>query len=145
MELSSDQLARVSGFYNNGYYLQAYRVAQSIGPLIQWEGTAAMLLAGRLASNLGSHALGRRLHLKAYRLDPGNGEAAYYKARTIYDQRGPLAAWNFLRRTGEIVAASATLQADWLAYHALVLGALRDFDAAAEWLAKAEQLDPSNP
>jgi tetratricopeptide (TPR) repeat protein len=145
MNISSEQLARVRDLYNQGYYLQAYRFTQSIAPLAEWEGTEAMLLAGRLASNLGSYALARKLFLKAYRLDPGNGEAAYYKARTIYDRRGPLVAWNFLRQIGETVTGSTAVQADWLAYHAIVLGVFRDFDAAAEWLTKAEQLDPANP
>ena len=145
MNISSEQVARLWDLYSLGYYLQAYRFAETIGPLAEWEGTAAMLLAGRLAGNIGSYSLGRKLHLKAYRLDPNNGEAAYYKARTIYDQHGPLAAWNFMRKIGETIQALTTTQADWVAYHGVVLGAFRDFDAAEGWLAKAEKLDPANP
>lgn len=145
MHISAEQFARVWELYNHGYYLQAYRAALTIGPLAEWEGTAAMLLAGRLANNLGSYSLGRKLHSRAYRLDPGNGEAAYYKARVILERRGPLAAWNFLRKVGTTINASTTVQSDWLGSHAVVLGVLRDFDAAEEWLAKAEKLDPANP
>jgi tetratricopeptide (TPR) repeat protein len=145
MKISAEQLEQVSDLYARGYYLQAYRISESIGPLAEWEGTPAMLLAGFLANNLGSQTLGRQLHLKAYRLDPNNGEAAYYKAGSILARRGPLAAWYFMRRIGETIDGSATVQSDWLASHATVLGALRDFDAAAEWLAKAEKLDPNNP
>ncbi len=145
MNVTREQLARVRDLYSAGSYLQAYRYAETICPFAAWEGTAALLLAGRLANNLGSSKLGRKLHLKAYRLDPGDGEAAYYKARAIHERRGPLAAWNFLRKTGETILASTNVQADWLAYHAIVLGALRDFDVAEEWLAKAEKLDPTNP
>src|SRR5262249_52956341 len=137
MKISSEQLAGVRQLYDQGYCRQAYRLAETIGPLAEWEGTAAMLLAGRFASNNRSNSLGRKLHLKAYRADPTDGEAAYYKARTIHEQRGPLAAWNFLRKIGETIQASTIVQAEWLAYHAVVIGTLRDFDAAEEWLAKA--------
>lgn len=145
MNISREQLERVRDLYYDGFYLQAYHAAEKIGPLAEWEGTAALLLGGRLANNLGSYKLGRKLHSKAYRLDPGDGEAAYYKARLILERRGPLAAWNFLRKIGPTINASTTVQADWLAYHAILLAALRDFDAAEEWLAKAEKLDPTNP
>jgi tetratricopeptide (TPR) repeat protein len=145
MKITGTQLQRVRELYLDGNYLQAYRHAVALAPLTEWEGTDAMLLAGRLANNLGAAKLGRKLHLQAYRRDPGNGEAAYYKARVIRERRGPLAAWHFLRQIGETLDASTTVQADWLAYHAVVLGALRDFDAAEEWLAKAEKLDPTNP
>lgn len=145
MQVSSEQLADLTHLYNQGYYLRAYRIAQSIGPLPDWQGTAAILMAARMAGNLGSESLARNLFLKAYRLDPENGEARYYKARTIADYRGPLAAWTFLRRTGETIDAAPTLRADWLGLHAVVLGSLRDFDAAGEWIKKAEALDPTNP
>lgn len=141
----SVQLTQIQELYNQGYYLQAWRLATTLAPLEQWDGTDALLLAGRMANNLGASRLGRKLHLKAYRLDPTNGEAAYYKARVVFDRRGPLAAWQFLRKTGETIDAAPTVQADWLAYHAVVLGILRDFDAAEEWLAKAEKCDPTNP
>ncbi len=145
MNITRTQLERVRALYLDGYYLQAYRHAETICPLTEWEGTEAMLWAGRLANNLGSYRLGRKLHLKAYRLAPDDGEARYYKARVILERRGPLAAWNFLRKCGETINASPVVQSDWLAYHAIVLGALRDFDAAEEWLAKAEKVDPTNP
>jgi tetratricopeptide (TPR) repeat protein len=41
--------------------------------------------------------------------------------------------------------ATARLQSDWLALHATTLGALRDFDRAEQWLARAEAVDPANP
>jgi tetratricopeptide (TPR) repeat protein len=145
MNITLPQLERVRELYLDGHYLQAYQYAATICPLAEWEGTEAMLWAGRLANNLGSSKLGRKLHLKAYRHAPDNGEARYYKVRVILEQRGPLAAWNFLRKIGADLHASPTVQSDWLAFHAIVLGALRDFDAAEEWLAKAEKVDPTNP
>ena len=145
MNITSTQLERVRELYLDGYYLQAYRQAETICPLAEWEGTEAMLWAGRLANNLGSYQLGRKLHQKAYRLAPHHSEARYYKVRAIMERRGPLAAWKFLRQIGETINASSVVQSDWLAFHAVVLGALRDFDAAEGWLAKAERLDPTNP
>jgi len=42
-------LARVRELYHGGLLLQAYTAAQQLGPLHTWQGTAARLLAGRLA------------------------------------------------------------------------------------------------
>lgn len=47
------QLSQIQELYNQGCYLQAYRLAAPIAPLEQGQGTTALLLAGRLANNLG--------------------------------------------------------------------------------------------
>ena len=41
--------------------------------------------------------------------------------------------------------APPTRCADWLSFHACVLGRLRDFDAAEGWLARAEAIAPQQP
>jgi tetratricopeptide (TPR) repeat protein len=135
-------LDRVRQLYQQGLCLQAYQVAQTLGPLREWTGSAARVLAGRLAIHLGAPRLTFLHHLRAWRDDRTDPEACYYHARALLERRGPLRTWEFLRRQGELPEAPAGVRADWLAFHACVLGRLRDFDAAETWLARAEALAP---
>ena len=61
MDLAPADLARIRDLYSQGYYRQAYDVAAGIGPIRQWSGTAARLIGGRLAIQLGAPSLGRRV------------------------------------------------------------------------------------
>src|SRR5262249_25288104 len=89
-------LAAVQDLYEQGLYLQAYRLAEQIGPLNKWPGPSAKVLAGRLAMNLGGPRLGRRFHISAWRQAPDLPEVRYYYARVLLEKRGPLRAWRFL-------------------------------------------------
>src|SRR2546428_13962783 len=62
MTIAPHSLTQVLDLYERGLYLQAYTLAQSLGPLEQWEGTDAQVLAGRLAVQLGGRRLQKRLH-----------------------------------------------------------------------------------
>jgi len=136
------ELARIRETYESGLYLQAYEQAKPWGPLETWEGTSALILAGRLAMNLGAPRLADRLHNRAWRNDRTNPEACYYRARTIFSKKGPLAAWRFLTRVGALDNAENWLRSDWLAMHAVVLGQFRDFDRAWRWMERAEEARP---
>ncbi|MDR3617985.1 MAG: tetratricopeptide repeat protein [Paludisphaera borealis] len=140
--VGQDVLDRVRALYSEGDCLGAYEVARAVGPLGSWTGTAARVLAGRLARHLGGFRLGTALHLRAWRADPTDPEACYYHARAMIGRRGPLAAWEFLRRVGPLEAATDEVRSDWLASHAIALGALRDFDAAEAYLTEAERVAP---
>jgi tetratricopeptide (TPR) repeat protein len=144
--VSSADLAPIMDLYQRGLCLQAYQRSESFGPLPQWTGTAARLLAGRLAIHLGAPRLTYRMHLLAWREDRSHPEAAYYHARALQDRRGSLTAWRFLGRIGELPPeAPANVRSDWLAFHACVLGRFRDFDAAEAYLQRAEQVCPDQP
>src|SRR4029077_15736535 len=117
-------------------------VVRTIGPLERWVGTAARILAGRLAGHLGARRLCSALHLRAWRDAPADPEACYYGVRTALARRGPLAAWTFLRRVGPLEGGTDEVRSDWLATHALALGGLRDFAAAEGFLAEAERSAP---
>jgi tetratricopeptide (TPR) repeat protein len=140
--VSADDLQRVRTLYDAGDFLGAYEVAREIGPLAQWGGTAATLIAGRLAGQLGSQRLRLAMFLRAWRNDPDDAEACYYRARATLTRRSPLYAWRFLQRIGPLEGAENELRSDWLASHAIVLGALRDFDRAEAYMAEAERLAP---
>jgi cellulose synthase operon protein C len=135
-------LEEIRELYERGLYLQAHALGQPFGPLEQWAGTDARVLAGRLAMQLGGDKLARRLHLSAWRQDRRHPEACYYRATALLQRRGPLPAWDFLRRRGDMPEAPPATRADWLALHANVTGLLRDFDAAESWLARADELAP---
>jgi tetratricopeptide (TPR) repeat protein len=144
--LTAEQRQTVLALYDQGLYLQAYALGTSFGPLRQWRGTDARILAGRMAGNLGSQRLGDWHFIHAYRSDPSHPEACWYFANYLANRRGPLPAWQFLRRVGELPAESSLEnRAHWLALHGTVLGRLRDFDAAEEWLARAEALGHDHP
>ena len=48
----TDLLDRVRALHEEGLSLRAYRLGQRLGPLETWKGTAALVLAGRLAPHL---------------------------------------------------------------------------------------------
>ena len=82
------------------------------------------------------------LHVQAWRNDQTDPEACYYHAYNLLSRRGALRAWKFLRRVGPLNEAPDRVRSNWMALHAIVLGHLRDFDAAESWFARAEQVAP---
>jgi len=140
MEIAAPDLQRVRDLYDRGLYLQAWKAAEALGPLREWRGTPARVLAGRLAGNLGASRLGRVLHFRAWRDDRDNLEALYSYGYALLDRRGPLDAWNALRPGGDFAAAPDALRSDLYALRAEIAAILRDFDTAEHWLARAEKL-----
>jgi tetratricopeptide (TPR) repeat protein len=138
-------IERVRALFEQGLCLQAYESARALEPMRAWSGTAARLLGGRLAINLGAPRLCRWLHLMAWRDDPTHLECCYYRGRQILDRNGPLAAWEFLQAIGEHPDADPAMRGTWFALHASVLARLRDFDAAEHWLTRADQSAPDKP
>ncbi|MFN0111155.1 MAG: tetratricopeptide repeat protein, partial [Blastocatellia bacterium] len=145
MFISTAQLQPIKELYLSGLYLQAYNAALALAPLSEWEGTDALLMAGRMAGVLGAHRMMRRLHLRAWREDRAHPEATYYYARAILDWRGPWRAWMFMRRIDELLDADPIVQSDWHSQKAGLFGLLRDFDAAEELITRAGAIAPDNP
>src|SRR5262245_652823 len=139
------QFQPVQELYLRGLYLQAHDAALSIGPLVNWRGTAARLLAGQLAAQLGATKLAAWHWVRAYREQPEDPEARVYFLRRIRNTRGPLAAWTRLQRLALPDEAPADSRARWLTLQADILSQLRDFDAAEACLARAERLTPDAP
>jgi tetratricopeptide (TPR) repeat protein len=145
MLLTFEQLRPVMELYDQCQLLRVHELAQSYGPLKDWRGPGARIAAGRIAMNLGAPQLGHVLHGLAFREDPKDPEACYYHARNVFERRGPLFAWEFLRSRGELDGAPPEIQSDWFSTHAMVLGWLRDFEYAEAWLERAEVLAPDKP
>src|SRR5213596_3541514 len=91
-------LQSVQALYNRGLCRQAYDRAIQFGPLRQWTGTQARILAGRLAMNLGAPRLGRGQYFAAWHGAPDVVEAQAYAAAAVLDRYGCYAAWRFLQR-----------------------------------------------
>ena len=145
IEVASEDNRRVLDLYEDGFSLQAYELAATIGPLESWSGTAARIVAGRIAMNVGAPRLAIAHHVRARRDDPTDPEANYYYVRAMLGRKGPLHALNFFRSIGELDDAPDAIRADWHATRAIALGTLRDFDAADAWLARAEEARPEWP
>ncbi len=145
MERTEEALASVGGLYQQGKYLQAYAASVVLGPLQEWRGPKARLLAGRLANVLGAPRLGRVLHWTAWRESPNDASARYFWVLDTLVRRGPWRAWRLLERHGELPTDDPALRADWCALRAHVLAAYRDFENADQWIAKAASLAPDRP
>ncbi len=136
--ISTEQLDRVFKLYEQGLYVQAYNLAETMGPLVHWRGSAARVLAGRLAGNLGSLRMADWHFIHAYRKDPRHPEAMWFFARYLLGRRGPYAAWRFVQSHEFPADASALLRSHWLSQKAAIHGFFRDFDTAEECLRNAE-------
>jgi cellulose synthase operon protein C len=145
MEIAPADLTRVRELYLQGHYRQAHEAANVLGPLREWSGTAARLIGGRLAIQLGAPKLGRRMHLAAFRATPAYPEAVYYHARYRMERFGPLATWRFMRDHPDWSDAPPDLHADWIALSGFIAARLRDFDRAERLLNRAETIAPDRP
>ena len=94
--LTAEQLQPILDLYERGQCLQAYHQAQLLGPLKDWRGTAARVLAGRLAANLAAPRLAAWHYHHAFRAEPNHPDACWYHVRELLDRRGPLRAWQVL-------------------------------------------------
>jgi tetratricopeptide (TPR) repeat protein len=145
MDLAPADLARVRDLYTRGLYRQAHAAAVALGPLRSWSGTAARLIGGRLAIQLGAPKLGRRMHLAAFRSTPAHPEAIYYHARYRMERFGPLSTWRFMRDHPDWSDAPPELHTDWVSLAGFVAARVRDFDRAERLLNRAEAITPNRP
>lgn len=145
MILNEMQVAPLLELYDRGLYHQAYQAGSEYGPIKDWDGPRGRMISSRLASHLGAPRLSRLQRIRAWRKYPNDPEVLYYHAYTVLGTKGPLGTWKFLNEVTFPDDASKDLQSSWHAMHAQVLAELRDFDAAEEWLKRAEDIAPDNP
>lgn len=144
IEISPADLESVRSLYRRGFYLQAYERACEIGPVTEWSGTAALLVASRLVLNLGGSQLSRWLVLRAYRGEPENLEVIYYHVLALWRRAGSLRAWRFLERLGTPLQGPVRDRANLMGLRARLTNEFRDFHTANRFLDEAEELDPEN-
>ena len=125
--------------------MAAWELARSVGPLRQWSGTRARVLASWLADALGAPKLSNTIHSLAWRADRKDSEACACRAHGLLHRSGPLAAWNFLERTQDAVAHRPEADAYLFSLRALVVSYFRDFETANAWMDRAESLNADKP
>lgn len=140
----SNLLAKIQDLYDRGLYIQALSVSESAGPISSWLGVEQQILGARLAGNLGAARLAAALYCRACHADRGNPAAIYFRAASLFQQRGPLRAWWFLQRHPDLPGAALEVRADYHALKARVLAAFRDFDSAEVEIKAAIDLAPDH-
>ncbi len=146
IEVPTDGLARIQQLYDAGLCLQAWNVARGFGPLKSWRGTAARVLGGRLALNLGGYSVGNVLHWLAWREDKADPDLLAYHGHSVFQRRGPFAALEFLdRHAARTAGAKPEALVHWLTLRAEMLAHLRDFAESRACLAEAAKLDTDHP
>lgn len=141
---SAEDLSRIEALYDAGRLYDAYRATQPFAPLREWRGTDAIILAGRLAHQLGANRTADALMMFALRREPAHPKARYYSVHTTLRRRGPLDALDLMDRFGDAVA-DQTDYAEWMALRAQVLGQFRDFSAADACIDEAKRIAPRHP
>ena len=142
--ITPELLAKVEALYDQGLYLDAFQESQKAGPLHEWRGAEGLILAGRLANNLGNPRLGHALHFQASRRHGERAHVLYWRARHMAGRRGPLAAWRFVESVGEHAEFTAGQRADWYSLCGNLQAHFRDFDAAEQWFKKALEMAPDH-
>ncbi|QEG22575.1 tetratricopeptide repeat protein [Mariniblastus fucicola] len=137
-------LDQIQRFYDEGQYLKAWALSRSLGPLKHWRGAREMVLAGRLAFNLGSRRLGNVLHRLALRMHPNDPMVVTFAMLTMSGRLGPWGSLQRMKLHGDLPHAKTENRADWMALKALNYAQLRDFQKAEYWQAKAFELAPES-
>ena len=137
-----EPFATVLALYDEGRYLDALEAGRPAGPFEAWPAPGPLVLAGRLVHRLGAPRRSTLLFLRAYRACRGHPDAQYYYVGHLLERRGAFAAWQERRRLGLPEGADATALGDYHGQCALLLAALRDFDAAEEHLARGWEAAP---
>src|SRR5688572_1842263 len=133
---------RLDELYDRGLYLQAYSEGIAMAPYPEWPDAEGLVMAGKLANQLGSMRLGNKLIARARRKDPGNALATYYYAWQVLQFRGPLACWDFLEAFGCPDGIGDRERSDLLGARARCAAYLRDFETAEKLLKQGAEISP---
>jgi hypothetical protein len=145
--VAGDVVARVTGLYEAGLYVDAYEASKVAGPLGAWSGAEALVIASRLASNLGSVRLGSLLITRAHREHPRSGTVRSFWCHHLLGRHGPIVAEREARAAEAQVddTWSSESRSDLLALRARVAATSRDGDASAALIARARATSPNDP
>lgn len=131
--------------YQEGQILSAWEAGRSAGDLEQWPAPGPRILASRLASHLGAERLSALLQLRAFRAHPEDPEARYFLVTRILRRRGALAAWERQTALGPPRTEDARSHRMYHGLRAVILAALRDFEAAERHLSEAYRTELERP
>nr|HMS42544.1 C39 family peptidase [Pyrinomonadaceae bacterium] len=142
MFIPENELQQITELHEKSLHSQAYKLAQTIAPLAEWEGTEAIMMASHLAYNLGAIEMSRKWTAKAWRNDKKHPRALFYYASDILHRKGALPALIFVRKHNGEFRGDERLKAWWTCLRAEIFVQLRDFPAADIWHQKALEIAP---
>jgi tetratricopeptide (TPR) repeat protein len=123
-------LGAVRAACDTGRYLDAWAALDRSGGVEAARSVDELILASRVARNLGGARRARLLAIRAHRLDRHDAAAAYHYASALSESRGPWEALTFLRGFSVQAGASATARALLLLRRVDLLLVVRDFEEA---------------
>lgn len=140
----TDLLGQVRALYARGLSRQAWDQACLLwGEPGNWTGADQLIIAARMAYQLGMVRSARYFVLRAWRRHPKHAAVRYFYAREVLAQRGPVPALRLIRQW-ESPRGDTKLQSDWVILFAEANLALRDWDVAERYLVEAAEIDPDN-
>lgn len=146
VELSQSVSDRLSALMDQGFYLQAYDLCQSVDLRSTGPDTTTQLLVGRLTGALGAPRQRAAILLRAWRRNPTDPDALYYYISTMLWRQGPLAAYRLIQKhQSQFDHFTPYQQAQWLGLQAQVVLEFRDFDRTDAYLQEAKILAPEDP
>ena len=143
--LSEKALAPIARLYDESLYLQAYNLAIRHGSLQTWQGSAARVLAGQLAGQLGASKLRRTLHILAWRQNRAHPESFCHYVYSLWETQGLYAAWNRMEHMPDFPALSSREHGHLLCLWTSIYYSFRDFEQARENIDQALHLCPEDP
>lgn len=137
--VSPEDLKPMRSLYRKARFLDAYELAQKIGPLQTWRGSDARTFAADLAGALAGYRLSDWLEITAYRDTPDAEEAQLSYAGWLNARRGPLACWWFLDRHPIRPDHTSNFKFRWYSFRATVTRQFRDFELSKKYSDAAKE------
>ncbi len=136
-----DQITQLS---RCGRALDAWNLVSAMDPPEEWSSPLARSAAARLMEQLGAHKRALRLFWKDWRASEKSPDLMLDVFWHVLEKRGAYLAWQWLRRHEPARSFAAKARSDHAGAMAMVLTAMRDFDAADAALRLGEQLVPGD-
>lgn len=130
--VTPEEIEPVRRLYHQSRFVDAYELAQKIGPLQTWTGGDARSFAADLAGFLAGYRLSDWLKVTAWRHTPQDESALLNYARWLRAHRGPLPAWWFLNEHPARPEFSVEYPFWWHSQRAGIALHFRDFERARE-------------
>jgi cellulose synthase operon protein C len=142
--IASADIQCLTALLESGRCLETYVASQRFGPLGEWRGSEARILAARIARAVGAPRLTKAHIVRAFREHPLELLVRYFYCQELLTLRGPWVALQFAERSPDI-EASAVDRAHWLTVRATLAQNYRDFERARTFQSQAEELAPHDP
>jgi cellulose synthase operon protein C len=145
MIIPSEIYQDVKRLNKRGLHLQAFRKLTSVCSLDEIEDIDSIILASGITHNLAAYGTSRKLVYRAFRKDPTNPSAIFYKAGEIFNRSGALRALMFIRDVDAKFSGDEQITSWWYSQRVELYSFLRDFKRADHWHRLARGVKPDEP